>query len=283
MSARGQGLRSDSPGGATSEASSRLDRRARGFTGARRRVRCRSHRLDARGVELELDRRTLERLAGRAVSTTLGPMRPHLVRPARPVGDAAVKRLYRQPTLSAPADQRVEAPAEPIHLDDVTRPDSLESHRCQAYAQARRFPRRLPRSRPPLSPNHRDRSTDVRGSTEQPSRLISVQPGGGQGGTRGPDRIFGAARFTRAASRSAARWILEGGRPASASRLESMKVRFAVGPHAGSLARAEIVAFAKSLEHAGFDGLWLSDLPVAPCSTRCSAWPSPPGEPAGCI
>jgi probable F420-dependent oxidoreductase len=43
-----------------------------------------------------------------------------------------------------------------------------------------------------------------------------------------------------------------------------MKIRFAVGPHAGSLAGAEIVAFAESLEHAGFDGLWLSDLPVAP-------------------
>jgi probable F420-dependent oxidoreductase len=43
-----------------------------------------------------------------------------------------------------------------------------------------------------------------------------------------------------------------------------MKIRFAVGPHAGSLAGAEIVAFAESLETAGFDGLWLSDLPVAP-------------------
>lgn len=43
-----------------------------------------------------------------------------------------------------------------------------------------------------------------------------------------------------------------------------MKIRFAVGPHAGSLAGAEIVAFAESLEHAGFDGLWLSDLPAAP-------------------
>jgi hypothetical protein len=56
-------------------------------------------------------------------------MRPHLVRPAGSVGDAAVKRLDRQPALRVPADQRVEAPAEPIYLDDVTRPDSLESHR----------------------------------------------------------------------------------------------------------------------------------------------------------
>ena len=43
-----------------------------------------------------------------------------------------------------------------------------------------------------------------------------------------------------------------------------MKIRFAVGPHAGSLAGADVVAFAESLELAGFDGLWLSDLPVAP-------------------
>ena len=43
-----------------------------------------------------------------------------------------------------------------------------------------------------------------------------------------------------------------------------MKVRFAVGPHAGSLTGAELAVFAESLEAAGFDGLWLSDLPVAP-------------------
>lgn len=43
-----------------------------------------------------------------------------------------------------------------------------------------------------------------------------------------------------------------------------MKIRFAVGPHAGSLAGAEIAAFAESLEVGGFDGMWLSDLPVAP-------------------
>jgi hypothetical protein len=50
--------------------------------------------------------------------------------------------------------------------------------------------------------------------------------------------------------------------PSSVSRLQKMKIRFAVGPHAGFLAGAEIVAFAKSLEHAGFDVVWLSDLPV---------------------
>jgi probable F420-dependent oxidoreductase len=43
-----------------------------------------------------------------------------------------------------------------------------------------------------------------------------------------------------------------------------MKIRFAVGPHAGSLSGAEVPAFAEALETAGFDGLWLSDLPVAP-------------------
>ncbi len=42
-----------------------------------------------------------------------------------------------------------------------------------------------------------------------------------------------------------------------------MKIRFAVGPHAGSLSGAEMVGFAEALETAGFDGLWLSDLPVA--------------------
>jgi probable F420-dependent oxidoreductase len=43
-----------------------------------------------------------------------------------------------------------------------------------------------------------------------------------------------------------------------------MKIRFAVGPHAGSLSGAEVAAFAEALEAAGFDGMWLSDLPVAP-------------------
>ena len=43
-----------------------------------------------------------------------------------------------------------------------------------------------------------------------------------------------------------------------------MKIRFAVGPHAGSLSGAEVAAFAEALEAAGFDGIWPSDLPVAP-------------------
>jgi probable F420-dependent oxidoreductase len=43
-----------------------------------------------------------------------------------------------------------------------------------------------------------------------------------------------------------------------------MKIRFAVGPHAGSVSGAGVVEFAEALELAGFDGLWLSDLRVAP-------------------
>jgi probable F420-dependent oxidoreductase len=43
-----------------------------------------------------------------------------------------------------------------------------------------------------------------------------------------------------------------------------MKIRFAVSPHAGSLSGAQMAAFAEALEMAGFDGVWLSDLPVAP-------------------
>ena len=43
-----------------------------------------------------------------------------------------------------------------------------------------------------------------------------------------------------------------------------MKVRFAVAPAGGSLTAAEIVAFAEALEASGFDGVWLSDLPIRP-------------------
>ena len=43
-----------------------------------------------------------------------------------------------------------------------------------------------------------------------------------------------------------------------------MKVRFAVGPHAGSLSPRDLVAFADAVEVQGFDGIWLSDLPIAP-------------------
>lgn len=46
--------------------------------------------------------------------------------------------------------------------------------------------------------------------------------------------------------------------------MTGMKVRFAVGPPAGALSGADILAFADALEASGFDGVWLSDLPVAP-------------------
>jgi hypothetical protein len=99
-----------------------------------------------RGVERKLKGRRLERLAGRSGATTLGPVRQHLVRPARSIRHAAVKRLYRQTALRAPADQRVEAPAEPVDLDDIARPDSLESH----VAKRTRDPGALPVGSPAL-------------------------------------------------------------------------------------------------------------------------------------
>jgi probable F420-dependent oxidoreductase len=43
-----------------------------------------------------------------------------------------------------------------------------------------------------------------------------------------------------------------------------LKVRFAVAPHPGGLSREELSAFAGAVEARGFDGIWLSDLPVAP-------------------
>ena len=43
-----------------------------------------------------------------------------------------------------------------------------------------------------------------------------------------------------------------------------MKVRFAVAPGAGSQESTDVIAFADVLEASGFDGVWLSDLPVAP-------------------
>ncbi|MFZ0041592.1 MAG: LLM class flavin-dependent oxidoreductase [Solirubrobacteraceae bacterium] len=43
-----------------------------------------------------------------------------------------------------------------------------------------------------------------------------------------------------------------------------MKVRFAVSPHSGPMSGAALIACAEALETAGFDGIWLSDLPVSP-------------------
>src|SRR5579875_282744 len=43
-----------------------------------------------------------------------------------------------------------------------------------------------------------------------------------------------------------------------------MKVRFAVGPDRGWLSAPKLLDFAGAVEAVGFDGVWLSDLPVAP-------------------
>jgi alkanesulfonate monooxygenase SsuD/methylene tetrahydromethanopterin reductase-like flavin-dependent oxidoreductase (luciferase family) len=43
-----------------------------------------------------------------------------------------------------------------------------------------------------------------------------------------------------------------------------MKIRFAVGPPAGPVPAPDLISFAVALEANGFDGIWLSDLPVAP-------------------
>ena len=43
-----------------------------------------------------------------------------------------------------------------------------------------------------------------------------------------------------------------------------MKVRFAVAPHGGLREAGHLIAFAEAVEANGFDGVWLSDLPVGP-------------------
>ena len=43
-----------------------------------------------------------------------------------------------------------------------------------------------------------------------------------------------------------------------------MKVRFAVAPPSASLESTGILAFAEACEASGFDGIWLSDIPLAP-------------------
>lgn len=43
-----------------------------------------------------------------------------------------------------------------------------------------------------------------------------------------------------------------------------MKIRFAVAPGAGAADRDELDAFVDAVEAAGFDGIWLSDLPLSP-------------------
>ncbi|MBV9820386.1 MAG: LLM class flavin-dependent oxidoreductase [Solirubrobacterales bacterium] len=46
--------------------------------------------------------------------------------------------------------------------------------------------------------------------------------------------------------------------------MATMKVRIAVSPPPGLLSAERLIAFAGELERAGFDGIWLSDLPVGP-------------------
>ena len=43
-----------------------------------------------------------------------------------------------------------------------------------------------------------------------------------------------------------------------------MKIRFAVAPDGGVPEASKLIAFAEAVEGAGFDGVWLSDLPVGP-------------------
>lgn len=43
-----------------------------------------------------------------------------------------------------------------------------------------------------------------------------------------------------------------------------MKIRFAVAPGSAALADGELLAFSDAIEVSGFDGIWLSDLPIAP-------------------
>jgi probable F420-dependent oxidoreductase len=43
-----------------------------------------------------------------------------------------------------------------------------------------------------------------------------------------------------------------------------VKIRFAIAPGSAALAGGELLAFSDALEASGFDGIWLSDLPVAP-------------------
>jgi probable F420-dependent oxidoreductase len=43
-----------------------------------------------------------------------------------------------------------------------------------------------------------------------------------------------------------------------------VKIRLAVAPPRGTLSTSELIAFGTALEEVGFDGIWLSDLPVVP-------------------
>jgi probable F420-dependent oxidoreductase len=43
-----------------------------------------------------------------------------------------------------------------------------------------------------------------------------------------------------------------------------MKIRFAVAPGSAALANGDLLAFSDAIETSGFDGIWLSDVPVSP-------------------
>src|SRR5580698_9688054 len=43
-----------------------------------------------------------------------------------------------------------------------------------------------------------------------------------------------------------------------------MKIRFAVSPGGAAAAGGDILSFADAIECSGFDGIWLSDVPLAP-------------------
>lgn len=46
--------------------------------------------------------------------------------------------------------------------------------------------------------------------------------------------------------------------------MSTVKIRFAVAPQTTSVSGESMLEFAEALEASGFDGIWLSDLPVAP-------------------
>ena len=85
-----------------------------------------------RGVELELKRRTLdERLVGHPRPAAFGPVHADLVGSAASIGDTLVERLDGEATRRVSGHERVEAPAEAIHLDDVPGLDAGEPHQAK--------------------------------------------------------------------------------------------------------------------------------------------------------
>jgi probable F420-dependent oxidoreductase len=57
------------------------------------------------------------------------------------------------------------------------------------------------------------------------------------------------------------------GRAATAAppaTMDVMNIRFAISPHAGLRTSGEVLSFALAIQAAGFDGIWMSDLPAGP-------------------